>query len=365
MVKKLLFVVSATLLLSGCTIKLPVAPSGLSGSGGSVWKSTDGGDTFVPKVTVNGLDQKMTSADILSLVFNPDNQQVMYMGTLSSGLFKTTDGAETWEKLNFPPTKTYGVAIDRSNTSLVYASGVFGDAGKIYRSGDAGKNWEEIYTEPAAGTFITVLGSHPEVPSTLYAGTSTGVIIKSTDSGQTWKNIFVATAPIKDIVFYPGLPATVTFLVLNKGTVMTSDGGNTWNDYSNGTTMSQAPTQNGQATNVPAVSPSSLLTIVADPSQGGSLYAGAMNGLFHSGDYGKSWQALPIIESSRKFPVRSLAVNPKNSAEIVYTAGKVFYKSTDRGMTWSTVELSIDRGVSIIKYDLSLPSTIYFGLRKF
>lgn len=367
MIKKIFFVGFCAFMLSGCTIKLPFAAPGITSSGGSVWKSSDSGTTFAPKVVVavDGVEQKITSADVLNFVFSPSDQQVIYMGTLGSGLFKTIDGAEHWEKLVFPLTKTYGLAIDRSNANLVYASGVIGDVGKIYRSGDGGKEWKEVYTEPGKGTVITALGSNPDVPSTIYAGTSAGVIIKSLDGGETWKNVFVAKGPITDLVFHPGLPGMVTFLIFGKGTVVSSDGGGTWNDYAKLTT--NAPTRSGAASGIDlaTLQPSGIMTLVADPSRPGLLYAGANNGLFKSDDYGQSWQALPIIESSRKFPIRSVAINPKNSAEVIYVSGNVFYKSVDRGMTWSTTQLQIDRGVSVIEYAPNASEIIYLGLRKF
>lgn len=367
MIKKILILTGCALMLSGCTIKLPFAAPGITSSGGSVWKSSDSGETFAPKivVTVDGAEQKITSADVLNFVFSPSDQQVIYMGTLGSGLFKTIDGAEHWEKLVFPPTKIYGLTIDRSNANLVYASGVIGDVGKIYRSGDGGKEWKEIYTEPGKGTVITALGANPDVPSTLYAGTSAGVIIKSIDGGETWKNVFVAKGPITDLVFHPGLPGTVTFLIFGKGTIMTSDGGGAWNDYAGLSTNAPNRSGNTGALDLTTLQPSGVMTLVADPSRPGLLYAGANNGLFKSDNYGQSWQALPIIESSRKFPIRSVAINPKNSAEVIYVSGGAFYKSVDRGMTWSTTQLKIDRGVSVIEYAPNASEIIYFGLRKF
>ncbi|MBP9697779.1 MAG: hypothetical protein KBD65_01160 [Candidatus Moranbacteria bacterium] len=365
--KKVLAIVAFSMLLSGCTVKLPVAVPGASTGGGSVWKSSDSGETFSSKVvvTVDGAEQKITSADVLNFVFSPSDQQVIYMGTLGSGLFKTIDGAEHWEKLVFPPTKIYGLTIDRSNANLVYASGVISDVGKVYRSEDGGKEWKEVYTEPGAGTVITALGSSPDVPSTIYAGTSAGVIIKSMDGGETWKNVFVAKGPITDLVFHPGLPATVTFLIFSKGTIMSSDGGGTWNDYASLSANASSSSQTGTAVDLTALQPSGITTLVADPSRPGLLYAGGSNGLFKSDNYGESWQALPIIESSRKFPIRSVAISPKNSAEVIYVSGSAFYKSIDRGMTWSTIQLKIDRGVSVIEYTPNASEIIYFGLRKF
>jgi photosystem II stability/assembly factor-like uncharacterized protein len=81
-------------------------------------------------------------------------------------------------------------------------------------------------------------------------------------------------------------------------------------------------------------------------------------------DYGKTWKNIDIIESSRKFPIRAIAVNPMNSSEISYSAGDTFYRSLDSGKSWMTTRLQSDKGVSTIAYDWMNPKTVYIGLRK-
>lgn len=337
--------------LSGCSPSVPLPGA----TGGSIWKSFDGGQTFVPKVTVDE-KRRIASADVLAFVIDPDSPETIYIGTMSNGLFKTTDGAEHWEPLEFPPLKNYGLALDRNDRDRIYASGVYNDIAKIYRSDDAGKNWKEIYTEPGAGTVITALGSSPDIPGTLYAGTSAGVIIKSTNGGDTWDNIGSASGAVTRVLFEKGMSEKVLLLVFNGGMRVSADGGKTWADHT-GTTLSSFGTDQ--------VRPDGITTVVTDPKTPGTLYAGAKNGLFRSRDSGQSWQALDIIESSKKFPVRAVAVNPANSGEIVYASGSAFYKTTDGGVKWATTELAIDRSVNILEYDPSRPEALYFTLRKF
>ncbi len=354
MSRKTFLVVGSALLLSGCSIGVP---SGTGTSGGSVWKSFDAGATFIPKVTVSE-EQRIGTVDVVSLVFDPRDPETAYIGTRENGIFKTTDGAEHWEQLDFPPVKVYGLTIDRNSGDRMYASGVYSDIAKIYRSDDAGENWKEIYTEPGEGTVITALGSNPDVPEVLYAGTSAGVVIKSTNGGETWKNVIVAEGPVTKVLFHKGLPEMVTLLVLNQGVAISADGGTTWNEY---TARSIAEFDREKEN----ISPENISTIISDPSGVNGLYAGAKNGLFRSNDSGKTWQALDVIESSKKFPVRAVAVNPANPSEIVYASGNAFYRSVDGGTQWATTELEIDRSVNIIEYEPSRPDIIYFALRKF
>ncbi len=364
MITRIIGVALGVVLLSGCSVKLPIAGSALSTGGGSLWQSSDGGATFVAKVAIDE-KQKIPAVDVVSLVFHPTDHRVMYMGTVSGGLFKTVDGAEHWERMNFPPVKNYGLAISSMNGDEVYASGILSGTGKIYQSQDAGKNWKELYTEPGQGTVITALASHPDYPDTLYAGTSAGVIIKSVDGGKTWKNLTAAKGPVTKILFQRGSPDKVTILVFEKEVIVSSDGGKTWDSDTAQNFRPSASRSSGSSTSSIQTNPNGIVSIAGDTKQSGILYAGAKNGLFRSVDNGKTWVALNIIESSKKFPIRSVAINPKNPSEVVYASGGAFYKSLDGGVRWATTQLEIDRGVSVIEYDPQDTGVIYFGLKKF
>ena len=363
--KKLAAVSLGALFLSGCSVQLPFSVGG--GAGGSFWKSIDAGNTFEPKVTIDE-EKKIASADVLSLAFHPTNSEIIYIGTLGSGLFKTIDAAETWTPMVFPPVKNYGLAIDPQNGDRLYASGVYENVSKVYRTDDAGENWKEIYTEPGPGTVITALELHPNAPQVLYASTSAGVVIRSQDGGETWTNIVAAKGPVTEILLERGSMNTVTLLVFNMGTMTSTNGGETWEDFAAQTyvapqTDTRAGSVVGNTTGVQK--PQNITTLAADPGRAGVIYAGAKNGLYRSTDYGRNWQPIDVIESAKKFPTRAIAINPTNSNEIIFAAGRAFYKSIDGGVNWATTELQIDRGVSVLRYDPFHPETIYFGLRKF
>ena len=125
MLKKIFVVSCACLLLSGCgapqaTVEKPPMPP----VPGSISKSFDAGRTFVPKITVDE-KRRITSADVLAWAFHPTDPQTMYIGTASDGIFRTTDGAEHWEPMTFPPERVYGLAVDPTNPDRIFATGVY------------------------------------------------------------------------------------------------------------------------------------------------------------------------------------------------------------------------------------------------
>jgi len=363
MLKKLVMAAVGTLMLSGCSLTLPGSIPGTSLGQGSIWKSTDSGTTYEPKADIDA-QKKISAADVVSFVFHPDDDQTIYIGTLGSGLFKTTDGAEHWVPITFPPIKNYGLAIDQKNGSRLFASGVLGTIAKIYRTEDGGDNWKEIYTEPGKGTVITSLVSHPDDPDILYAGTSAGVIIKSVDGGGTWKNLALVKGPVTKIALQRGEKERVALLILNQGVITSTNGGTTWNDLTKIAGASSASNQNS-VVDAPETTPQGIISLAGDPTDANVFYIGSTTGLFKSTDSGKTWTTLPIIESSKNLPIRAIAINPNNSLEISYAAGQAFYKSLDGGTHWATTQLEIDRGVSTLQYSKSQPGVLYFTLRKY
>ncbi len=324
-------------------------------------KSTDGGKTWSNKITINET-QNIGTADILSIAISSQNSQVIYIGTANAGLYVTKNGADNWEKLNFPLTKIYGLALDSKNDQTVYASGALGKRAKIYKSTDGGQNWTEIYTEPADNTVITSLAASSNDANIVYAGTDQGVIIKTIDGGQSWRSIFRANGPVTSISFDSASDQIVYFGVFEGIILRTMNSGERIEDLNQ---LSSADNNfigenfgsgNGRLG-------SNVYSVAVDPRAGGVLYAGTGNGLLKGTGYGRNWEEVGILESSRKFPIRAEAVNPKNSSEIIYSSSGAIYKSTNRGLDWFTFQLNTDKVANVIKYDPNDSNVIYMGLR--
>src|SRR5687767_13094468 len=156
--KRILFLAVSAFVLAGCGAS--TNQSGEVITDASIFRSSDSGATFEPKVAINEKDS-LTGVDVLSWDFHPTNPNTIYIGTLKNGMYRTTDQGDTWEKMYFPPIKAYGLAVDPLNGDRLYASGVYGNVSKIYTSENAGSDWKEIYTEPGAGAVMTALAVDP------------------------------------------------------------------------------------------------------------------------------------------------------------------------------------------------------------
>jgi photosystem II stability/assembly factor-like uncharacterized protein len=234
----------------------------------------------------------------------------------------------------------------------MYGSGVFNGRAKIFKRLAEGQEWKEIYTEPSDGTIISALAIDQNNPQILYAGTNAGVIIKTTDGGHSWVNLKMSenlAGPIISIGFDAANSAHLFFGVFQLGVIETRDGGATLEN------ITEKIDTAGRT--------SSVYSLVTDPYLGGVVYVGTDKGIFRRS--GETWSPMNLIESSKAFPVRVIAVNPKNSKEIMYSSSKALYKSTDSGAKWTTFQLDTSKEISVLKYDQINTARIYAGLRSF
>ena len=181
-------------------------------AGGGVWKSNDAGTTFNPI-----FDDYCQS--IGAVAVDPNNpDDVIYIGTgetwtrnsvsVGDGLYKTTDGGTTWDKLGFDKSERIAnIEINPNNSNEIYV-GVLGalwsdsDERGVYKSNDAGVTWKKIlYLDGTTG--CADLTMDPNNSNILYAsmwefrrtgwsfnsGGDKSALYKSIDSGKTWNKI--------------------------------------------------------------------------------------------------------------------------------------------------------------------------------
>ncbi|MBC7894524.1 MAG: glycoside hydrolase, partial [Cytophagaceae bacterium] len=216
-----------------------------------LYRSTDGGRTYRK---VLGPNENTGAIDI---VMAPDNPNTLYAALWEArqgpwengvwqgpgtGLFKSTDGGETWQRImNGLPTfeqdglGRIGIAIAPSRPSRVFVTLDAGPKSGIYRSDDAGATWVKTSNDARVhnrGSDFAEVKVHPKNPDIVYSGSI--VTWKSTDAGVTWE--MIRGAPGGDdyhrIWINPDNP-DIMLIAADQGAIVTVNGGQTWSSWYN------------------------------------------------------------------------------------------------------------------------------------
>jgi len=215
-----------------------------------IYRSTDGGQTWQKALYK---DENTGGSDI---EIDPSNPDVLYAclwrarqgpwedgntyGGAGGGVFKSTDGGNTWDKLagGLPEDLVQAyIAIAPSDPRRVYSSLATTHGTHIYRSDDAGEHWTQITTDARpsvriGGGDLAVPKVDPKNPDVLY--TASIVTWRSTDGGKTWTGIRGAPGgdDYQNIWINPANPNTI-LLVSDQGANVTVNGGETWSSWYN------------------------------------------------------------------------------------------------------------------------------------
>jgi hypothetical protein len=150
-------------------------------AGGGVWKTQTGGASFKPV-----FDKYCQS--IGALAIDQRNPKTIYVGTgesnmrnsvsVGDGLYRTTDGGDNWTRLGLDSTEHIAkIVIDPSNSQTIYVAApgpLWHDSPHrgLYKSTDGGKTWEKIlYIDPRTG--CADISIDPKQPNVVYATTWT------------------------------------------------------------------------------------------------------------------------------------------------------------------------------------------------
>lgn len=184
---------------------------------GGVWRTDNEGITWSP------IFEQQVTTSIGDLALDPSDPETLWVGTgeanifrsstAGCGVYKTTDGGETWRHCGLGATNTIArIVIDPNDSDTVYvaASGnewTDNEERGVYKTTDGGKTWQRVlFVSDRTGAIDLVI--HPQDPEVLYAaswqrirrhwndprveqGYDESGIWKSTDAGVNWKKINV------------------------------------------------------------------------------------------------------------------------------------------------------------------------------
>jgi photosystem II stability/assembly factor-like uncharacterized protein len=360
-----------------------------------VFKSTDGGKSW-KKVLF-----KSSKAGAIDLSLDPNNPNVMFAaiwevfrtpwmlssGGLDSGLFKSTDGGETWTEITRNPGMPagvigkIGVSVSAADGKRVYAI-VENENGGVFSSDDAGATWQRVSEDRRLrqrAFYYSRLYADPRERDTVYV-LNTG-FYKSTDGGKTYKTIRVPHGDNHDL----WIAANDNRRMINSndgGGNVSINGGETWTgqEYPTAQLYHVSTTKDfiyhvcgAQQDNTTICVPSegagrsrtgSVMYAVGGgesgyiaphPKNPNLFYAGSQGALLTRFDratgHTRDIQVYPLFFSG--MPARDLKerwqwtfpiVFSPHDASVLYTSSQHLWKTTNDGQSWERISPDLTRG---------------------
>lgn len=293
--------------------------------------------------------QGKASGRVSSIAVSRLDPAVAYAAAAHGGVWKTTDGGVSWIPLTdgLSSLASGALAIDPTNDAVIYyATGeqheafdsYFGDG--LFKSTDGGANWVKIATRAQIGDYVARIAVHPETPSTLYAASSRGLLL-SLDGGLNW-SVREGADWAFDLLIHPTNPDVLYGTVHANGVYKSVDAGQTWTPLAGGLpTSGFFRIQIGIGTSDPQV-----------------LYAGFTNagggllGMYKTIDGGDNWTQLagvPNYLGGQGWYDHCLIVDPTD-ADVCYAGGAYPYgpgiagiiRTQNGGASWTDVTFGID-----------------------
>jgi photosystem II stability/assembly factor-like uncharacterized protein len=262
--------------------------------------------------------------DARSFAAVPGQPNHLYMGTIDSWIYESTDRGQSWRRLakldRADDLVLDSIVVDESNPSTIYVAAWKidqpGGGGGLWISHDGGTTFKD--SEALRGQSIRSFAQAPSDPKILFAGTLEGVF-RSTDSAASWALISpqgsreihevesLAVDPKNPDIVYAG-----TWHLPWK----TTDGGQNWKNIKQG-----------------VIEDSDVFSIIVDPARPHTVFLSACSGIYKSENAGDLFHKVQGIPSDAR-RTRVLRQDP-NNREIVY-AGTTqgLYKTTDGGKTF-------------------------------
>ena len=309
---------------------------------GGVWKSTSGGVDWEPILDDAGV------GSMGDVTVAPSASDIVWVGTgepnnmrsssYGDGVYKSVDGGATFEHMGLRTSQHVGrIIIHPENPDIVYVAAVGalwgpgGDRG-VFKTTDGGETWEGVLTIDQH-TGVTDLAMDPTNPDVLYAsalqrerraysyvggGPGSG-IYKTVDGGTTWNKLSqgLPTSDMGRIGLDISLshPGTVYAVIegSEQGVYRTDNGGRGWRRMSD---IASIPWFFGQ--------------IRVDPQDREVVYHLGVP-LQRSTDGGANWER---IARTTHVDHHAMWINPEDPSHILLGNDGGFYVSHDRGDTW-------------------------------
>jgi photosystem II stability/assembly factor-like uncharacterized protein len=313
---------------------------------GGVWKSTDGGGNWTP------LFDKEAVSSIGAIAVAESDPNVIYVGSgeacirgnisYGDGVYKSTDAGKHWKNIGLKDSRHIGaVIIDPKNPDIAFVAALghaYGPNAErgIFRTTNGGQSWEKVlYLNDKTGGIDVVfdpsnsrilfasLWEVVRTPWSLSSGGPGSGLYKSIDGGTTWKRLEGNGLP-KGIwgrigVSVSGGDSNRVYALIEAeegGIYRSSDGGDTWTRVNDDERYRQRAWY--------------FSHIFADPKSADTVYV-ENTGLFRSNDGGKTFDLLPAPHGDH----HGLWIDPQDPQRIINSNDGGVTITTDGGKTWT------------------------------
>ncbi|GAB5406135.1 MAG: hypothetical protein Aurels2KO_43660 [Aureliella sp.] len=292
--------------------------------GSGMWKSIDAGKTWthiglddshcIPRLRVDPNDSDIVYAAVLGHLYGPNQQR---------GVFKSTDGGETWRRVLFVSDEAGAVdlVMDPSNPRTLFASTwrvkrtpysleSGGQGSGLWKSEDAGETWTEISSNPGLpGGTLGIIGItvSPVDSARMWAiiEAENGGVFASRNGGETWSKVNDERKLRQRAWYYTRIYASTENVdevyVVNVGLHRSTDGGRTY---------SSIRTPHGDHHDLWIAPEDSTRMIVADDGGGQVTFDGGVN---WSTYYNQPTAQFYRVTTDNHFPYRIYGAQQDNS----------------------------------------------------
>jgi photosystem II stability/assembly factor-like uncharacterized protein len=317
------------------------------GAAGGVWKTTDAGANWTP------LFDKQPIASIGAVAVASSDHNTIYVGTgeacirgnitYGNGVYKSLDGGKTWKNVGLKDTRHIGaLIIDPKNPNVVFVAALGHAYGSneergVFRTTDGGATWQKVlykdnktgaidvvFDPNNANTLFASLWEVYRTPWSLNSGGPGSGLYKSTDGGSTWTRLEGHGLPSGIMgrigVSVSGADSSRVYAMIESkegGLYRSDDGGESWTRVNEDGRLRQRAWY--------------FSHIFADPKSADTVYV-LNTGMFRSTDAGKTFNLLPAPHGDH----HGLWIDPDNPQRMINSNDGGADVSLDGGTTWST-----------------------------